>query len=445
MGWQPASELSSRELEILELLATGVTNQRIGVELGISINTVKAHLRNIFAKLGVESRTEAALFAMQHGLIRINPIAESVKDEVVAEESLPPPDRVPWRLLPGQRLALLGALALVLLLAVWPAPRSVSSSTSSRLVDLPQGLGTDVEVEAGSRWQTKARMPTSRGRFAQAQVDGVIYVIAGLADDGWSNRVEAYYADRDIWERRAAKPIPVANVGAAAVNRLIYVPGGSDETGAVLDALEVYSPATDEWSEARRMPVALCAYAIAALEDGFYVFGGWNGHEYVDTVLYYDAVRDTWREEVPMQSARGFLAAGTVDGRIYVVGGRDAEHEYLLCESYEPALIASGQSPWREHPSMSVPRSGHGIAVAQGNLYVVGGGWEHPFAYNERFDVANEVWSNFESPFIGEWRMLGVSAMETRGGVFVYAIGGWHGKYSSELTAYQAFFRIYIP
>jgi DNA-binding NarL/FixJ family response regulator len=64
-----ASELlSAREREVLSLVAEGLTNKRIASHLGISEATVKAHLTNIYQRLGIADRTQAALWARRHGL-----------------------------------------------------------------------------------------------------------------------------------------------------------------------------------------------------------------------------------------------------------------------------------------------------------------------------------------------------------------------------------------
>ncbi|WP_446666529.1 response regulator transcription factor [Flexivirga sp. B27] len=60
--------LASREMEVLQLLATGRRNRAIATTLGISENTVKFHVRKLFKKLGVASRTEAIALAHSHGI-----------------------------------------------------------------------------------------------------------------------------------------------------------------------------------------------------------------------------------------------------------------------------------------------------------------------------------------------------------------------------------------
>src|SRR5205085_4304762 len=87
-------DLSARELEILRLLATGVSNKQIAQQLVISPNTVKVHLRNIFSKIGAASRTEAALYAMREGLVQIS-VAERVDSGVRAPTAASLPAAAP--------------------------------------------------------------------------------------------------------------------------------------------------------------------------------------------------------------------------------------------------------------------------------------------------------------------------------------------------------------
>lgn len=63
--------LTGREIEVLQLVARGMTSKSIGEELFISENTVKNHIRNILDKLGLHSRNEAVLYAVRENLISI--------------------------------------------------------------------------------------------------------------------------------------------------------------------------------------------------------------------------------------------------------------------------------------------------------------------------------------------------------------------------------------
>jgi LuxR family maltose regulon positive regulatory protein len=64
-----ADELSDRELEVLRLLATALSQREIGGELYVSLNTVKTHARSIFRKLGVSTRAEAVARARELGVL----------------------------------------------------------------------------------------------------------------------------------------------------------------------------------------------------------------------------------------------------------------------------------------------------------------------------------------------------------------------------------------
>ena len=68
-----AESLTERETDVLRLLAQGMANKEIARELGIGEKTVKTHVSSILAKLGLQSRTQAALHAMNAGLVEVPP------------------------------------------------------------------------------------------------------------------------------------------------------------------------------------------------------------------------------------------------------------------------------------------------------------------------------------------------------------------------------------
>lgn len=70
----PAADLTAREREVLSLVAEGLPNKLISRRLEIREKTVKAHLTSVFARIGVTDRTQAALWAREHGVV--GPIAD---------------------------------------------------------------------------------------------------------------------------------------------------------------------------------------------------------------------------------------------------------------------------------------------------------------------------------------------------------------------------------
>jgi DNA-binding NarL/FixJ family response regulator len=66
-----APRLTDREVEVLRLVATGMSNREIGARLVIAENTVKNHVRNILEKLHLHTRTEAALYAVRQNIIEL--------------------------------------------------------------------------------------------------------------------------------------------------------------------------------------------------------------------------------------------------------------------------------------------------------------------------------------------------------------------------------------
>jgi NarL family two-component system response regulator LiaR len=67
-GEPTPDELTDRELEVLRLIARGLSNREIAAELVISQKTVKTHVSNILGKLHLDDRTQAAIYAIKKGL-----------------------------------------------------------------------------------------------------------------------------------------------------------------------------------------------------------------------------------------------------------------------------------------------------------------------------------------------------------------------------------------
>jgi DNA-binding CsgD family transcriptional regulator len=449
------SQLSERELEILRLVASGLSNKEIAAQLVLSPNTVKVHLRNIFGKIGVQSRTEATMVAVRQGWVkvpaeaRVGPVAEEpdagaeeAKPELIAQVQPPvirprvvePP--LPW----SQRIALVVVLALVIggLGVTWPRAETAGGAARSEFSDLPGANAPALAVNGDSRWLSSAQMPTARGRLALASWQSRLYAIGGITSGGATGIVEVYDVLKNAWSSGASKPTAVANISAAVLNDKVIVPGGSTSNGAPTSVVEVYDPAADAWSNATPLPAPLSAYALAVYDGQVYVFGGSNGQGYVGQTLSYDPAADRWTAHAPMPTPRGFAAAATLDKAIYVVGGYDGRREFASCERYWPE-----RDVWETCAPLTVARGGLGLVSIVGRLYAVGGGWSGYLAFGERYDPAANAWSPVETPLAGEWRNLAATTFRTD----LYAAGGWNGQtYVGVLEKYSPLpFQIFFP
>ena len=184
------------------------------------------------------------------------------------------------------------------------------------------------------------------------------------------------------------------------------------------------------------MPAPRAGYGLAAYDGKLYLFGGWNGTAYVDTVLVYDPAADTWGTRSPLPISAGFGAAAPLGERILVVGGFDGTSELATCSLYQP-----DGDRWETCASMSLPRGGLGLAVDGVSAYAIGGGWQRTLGFNERYDSLTNTWSSIPSPMQGQWRSPGVAGQ----GSLVYVVGGWSGDYLDNTEVFQSTFRAFLP
>lgn len=436
---EPGEPLTEREREILRLVATGVANKEVARRLGISPNTVKVHLRNIFTKLGAESRTEATMIAVREGWVALPEVRPGAGPETAPEAPLAratePP--LPW----PQRMALVTAAVLSMGAAVLAWPRAEpSASAPTGLLPVHGGrVGTQILLPEGSSyWAETAQMPSRRAWLGLAAWEGRLYAVGGEGPDGVTGAVEVYDPASDTWTRAAPKPTPVAYIGGATLGDRIVVPGGCTGDGTPLDVVEVYDPTTDVWETAAPLPQPLCGYAWAVYDENLYLFGGTDGQEYLATTYVYRPQEDRWREGVPMPQAQALAAATALGERIYVVGGYRARQEMSTCAVYDPATES-----WARCTGLTMARGGLGLVALGGQLYAIGGGgWGTYLGFNERYDPGGDRWTAVETPLMGTWQGAGFAVLDQ----VVYAVGGYSDDYLSLSVAFEPLpFRIFIP
>ncbi len=477
--------LSEREIDVLRLLAKGATNQQIADELVISVNTVKVHVRNIFDKLGVQSRTEASLYAIHAGLIAVpkNRAAEAavaVTDEIglvpveeataapiapdANSEALPiengaaveapaaalAPDITPALAPQRERKLLLWlgpliALGIVAVVAafIW---RNTLAAPAAQPTAVPATSEGVVVSSAGQRWAEYPSLPTPRGNLAVvAYTTGIsqtrgIYAIAGQDANGVTGVVERFNWLDHSWTKMASKPTPVRDVSAAVLGGRVYVPGGCDANGQALDIFEIYDPTLDRagsspWTTGPRLPRPLCGYALAAVEGKLYLFGGWDGQSYRAETLVYTPGSAAWQAATPMPSPRAYMGAALVDESVVIVGGSNGT-PLTANDVYDASQDHAGGSPWRSMAPLPEPRVGPGVATVGQRVYVVGGGTDLPLA---RYDLADNAWVTEATPYTGAWQNLGMAAVHPK----LYAMGG-KGPLNVN-RAYQAVFEVILP
>lgn len=423
--------LTERQLEILKLVAQGATNKEIGRTLDISEHTVRKHLQNIFEKLNVSSRTEATTRALQEGWITLpgSPPTELSTEAPLAGAPPAKPTLSPRLLLGAGGLLLVGGALLILLALARTSPA-------------PPGGSPAVKE---NRWRRAIPLPVARAGLAGVVHGGRIYAIAGESKDGVTGRAARFDPLTSDWTALRDKPTPVRDVGAGVLGGRIYVPGGCVEDGSPTDVLEIYDPSTDTWERGPHMPQPLCAYAIAAWEGKLYLFGGWDGTHYVNTVLVYDPEAKRWSTRTPMPTARGYAGAAPVEDQIYVVGGYDGRRDLRVVEVYAPARDDGQGKPWTKGTPLPEGRAAPGVVAVRSKLYVIGGGWERGYPTAEQYDVFSGKWAAFPAATPGLWRNMAVVTVDTLGETRIYAFGGWDGDFVASNWVVTVLYNVILP
>jgi DNA-binding CsgD family transcriptional regulator len=461
-------QLSDREREILRLVATGATNQQIAAQLNISANTVKVHLRNIFGKIGVASRTEATVYAIRTGLIAMSESQIVVPDDDTADDlppEAPPPDltaglpKTPLAvsvpelvpvgagayvneatltprpvLVPRTNRLVLPLLIAVVLLTVallaalfWPRP--VTPTPVSSVPTASPSISVGV-------WRQRAILPEARSEFARVTYDRRLFTIGGLSPDGPTSTVQRYDPVNNVWAVLNDKPSKVAFVQAVVIGGRIYVPGGEDANGTVMATFEAYDPRSDQWEKLPPLPNPRSRYALASIDGRLYLFGGWDGTQSVADVLIYDPIARTWTEGTPMPSARRSAGAAVVEGRVYIVGGEDAQGAMRSNDRYDPSIGTGGR--WESAIPLPMPVANPAVlTLSTFEIAVIDPKSRQAYQYN----FTTDSWDSVAIP-----NTIDVSSHAVMFGVSIFLFGTPQANGAVSLSEYRtSTYTTFIP
>ena len=425
-------DLTERELEILRRLATGASNKQIAQALKISPNTVKVHLRNIFEKIGVLSRTEAVVYALRNGLV-------STETPVLANTT-----GRGQAILPGTQPITESrkGLRLVVIISTAAALLAISAFLLWQFFT-GSAAKAPAQPSLPARWQAETRLPVPRAAMAAAVYEGQLYLIGGLSPQGVTASVLRFQPDSGTWEARAPMPAALGYIQAALLGEKLYVPGGCDAAGLPTRQLEIYDPRLDHWEAGAPLPQAECGYALAVVEGHLYLFGGWDGKTALAGTWIYDPLGESWSKGSPMPGSASYASAQAVEGQIFVIGGYDGAHALAANRVYYPSRDQAGETAWEEKTSLPDGRYGMGSASLAGSIYLAGGLGEAnspaaPLEYLPRTDQ----WLPFEAPPEPAGAFPALLPLDTN----LHLLGGRSsGGPDASHQSYQAIYTILFP
>lgn len=410
--------LSEREIEILKLVATGVSNKEIASSLNISPNTVKVHLRNIFTKANLNSRTEATLYAIRLGLVDAPMQPGARTSDEVNGEGTPAVKPMPWPwLIIGLAVVIVGAVL------GWRAASS-------------RNLATAPSVE---RWSESVEMPIPLTDFSAMAMNGKVFIIGGLSLDGMNDQTLILDQASKKWTNGAELPLSVSNSATAGIGEEIVLIGGTSEDGAASNTVQLYDPLTNIWSAGSSLPVSLTEACAVAYEGSIWLFGGRHDAEISNSIYRSADLAQSWQLVGSLPTKLAGSGCAVSENRILIFGGETETGMTNQVWSVAPARITDTTIDWTRLSNMPFAAKGFPFTGLASGVYVfdVSG-----TSAGYRYDSDANTWETVQpSP-----APSGAGTRAVADGAVIHLLGGTRqGDLSSQHYLYQAFYIVNVP
>jgi N-acetylneuraminic acid mutarotase len=273
-----------------------------------------------------------------------------------------------------------------------------------------------------------------------AALGGALYVLSGTAAELWR-----WWPEGGAWEPLAPPSRRRRGGALCAAGGRLHLLGGMDASENPVAAADAFDPATGTWASLAPLPTARAWMGAAELEGRVYAVGGRGermalGHASA-AVEAYDPAAGRWKSCRDMHLPRVHPAVAAAAGEVYAVGGASrvllGAGRTATSESYDPAA-----DRWTRQPRLPRPRMQSAVAALHDRLYVAGGREDDAPATADvrRLDPGAGAWVRF-APIPGPLRGPCAAAMD--GVLYLVGGAGERGAPSTLLHACRLFTPLY--
>ena len=217
--------------------------------------------------------------------------------------------------------------------------------------------------------------------------------------------------------------IPVDILEVSQVSVLASKQGDGEDVGPKLPEMHNAAPLApqgegDTWTKKADMPTARAWLSASVVNGKIYAIGGCVAvNTHTSVVEEYDLATNTWTQKADMPTVRDQLSTSVVNGKIYAIGGYDEGRSLKSVEEYDPV-----RDKWTERADMPTARQGLSTSIVNGKIYAIGG-WNSnqggPLSTVEEYDPERDTWKKKSDMPIARV-FLSTSVVNGK----IYAIGG---------------------